>query len=576
MPGLRSIPVVLSLWALAHPVQAQDLSPAAAQPPITIRTIVISGTRELPEETVRQAVPVEVDAPTSEPLEHIRDAVERRYREAGFTFARVTPIFDAATATLTLTVDEGVIDGVEFHGVDDANVVRTFLNEFALRAGDVFNRERAMEALEVLLRQTRGAIRPGRLHFYDARDLRARRGTFDLVDRNGQRVLRVGLAEPTGRFRLVPDLGDREDWFTPVDGFVPSLGFGATVFDHHEFNHAYVLGHLSVKAASHRAGYALGLERPVFRTRKLYLGGELHDLTATDDRWQVSSSEASLAAIGPRKSFRDYYRRRGLQINGALRIHPQAEVLFAWRGERHENLLVESDFSLWNGDEPFRPNVAVSDGKLNALVLGASVRAQSFDRESLDASYRRHQLENPFGDRLNDPEGHQRPLSMWQIDWTSEIAKSGALNSDFDFTRHIISSRGRLLVSPHQEVSARLIGGWSGGSLPPQRRFAIGGVGSVHGYAFKERVGDTLALLNLEYALRWQSVFQVLGFFDAGRVTSRQNAATRPIDLQAEPAHWLNGVGFGVALGGARIDFGYKLDAVPSSLQVLLRLGRTF
>ena len=576
MPGRRSIPVVLSLCALAHPVQAQDLSPAAAQPPITIRNIVISGTRELSEETVRQAVPVEVGAPTSEPLEHIRDAVERRYREAGFTFARVTPIFDAATATLSLTVDEGVIDGVEFHGVDDSNVGRTFLNEFALRAGDVFNRERAMEALEVLLRQTRGAIRPGRLYLYDARDLRARRGTFDLVDRNGQRVLLVGLAEPTGRFRLVPDLGDREDWFTPVDGFVPSLGFGATVFDHHEFNHAYVLGHLSVKAASHRAGYALGLERPVFRTRKLYLGGELHDLTATDDRWQVSSSEASLAAIGPRKSFRDYYRRRGLQINGAVRIHPQAEVLFAWRGERHENLLVESDFSLWNGDEPFRPNVAVRDGKLNALVVGASVRAQSFDRESLDASYRRHQLENPFGDRLNDPEGHRRPLSMWQIDWTSEVANSGAFNSDFDFTRHIISSRGRLLVSPHQEVFARLIGGWSGGSLPPQRRFAIGGVGSVHGYAFKERVGDTLALLNLEYALGWRSVFEVLGFFDAGRVTSRQNAGSRPLDLQAEPAHWLNGVGFGVALGGARIDFGYKLDAVPSSLQVLLRLGRTF
>ena len=40
----------------------------------------------------------------------------------------------------------------------------------------------------------------------------------------------VDLREPAGRFKLVPDLGDREDWFTPVDGFVPSLGFGAAVF----------------------------------------------------------------------------------------------------------------------------------------------------------------------------------------------------------------------------------------------------------------------------------------------------------------------------------------------------------
>jgi hypothetical protein len=312
----------------------------------------------------------------------------------------------------------------------------------------------------------------------------------------------------------------------------------------------------------------------VFRARKLYVGGELHDLTATDDRWQVSSTEASLAAIGPRKSFRDYYRRRGLQLNAAYRVHPQAELLFAWRGERQENLLVESDFSLWNGDEPFRPNLAVHDGRLNAVLIGASVSAESFDRESLDASYRRHQLENPFGDRLNDIEGHPRRAAMWRLDWTSEIT-AGGRNSDFDFRRHIVSGRGRFVVSRHQEFAARLIGGWSGGLLPPQRRFAAGGIGSVHGYAFKEAVGDTLALVNVEYALGWAGAFQVLGFFDTGRVTLRQ-LPSLPVDVGAAPARWLNGVGFGFALGGARLEFGYKLDAIPSSLQVLLRFGRTF
>jgi Surface antigen variable number repeat len=575
MPGFRSIPIALCLWAFAPAAEAQDLPQPATPASITVRAIVVTGSKELSEETVRQAVPVEVGVPTSEPLEHIREAVERRYRDEGYTFAHVTPLFDAATGTLSLTVDEGVIDGVEFQGVHDYNVVRTLLDEFALRAGDVFNRPRAVQALDALLRQTRGAIRPGRLYLYDSRDLGNRRGTFDLVDRNGQRVLLVGLTEPTGRFRLVPDLGDREDWFTPVDGFVPSLGFGATVFDHHEFNHAYVLGHLSLKAASHRAGYALGFERPVFRTKKLFLGGEAHDLTATDDRWQVSSTEASLAAIGPRKSFRDYYRRRGVQINAALRVHPRAELLIAWRGERHENLVVESDFSLWNGDEPFRPNVAIRDGRLNAMVIGGSLNAESFDRESLDASYRRHQLESPFGDRLNEPEGRHDALSMWRIDWTSEISTPGALHSDFDFRRHIVSARGRLLASPHQELGARLIGGWSGGTLPPQRQFAIGGIGSVHGYEFKEAAGDTLALLNLEYLLGWRNRFQVLGFFDTGRVTIRQ-VRGEPMNTRAATSPWLNGVGFGVALGGARLEFGYKLDAIPSSLQVLLRFSRPF
>jgi hypothetical protein len=258
-------------------------------------------------------------------------------------------------------------------------------------------------------------------------------------------------------------------------------------------------------------------------------------------------------------------------VNSALRVHPHAELLLSWRGERQEPLAVESDFSLWNDDEPFRPNQPAIDGQLSALVIGASVDGTGFDRESLEATYRRHQLETPFGEWLNGPEGQHDTAPIWRIDWTSEVSAPG-LHSDFDFQRHILSGRTRLVLSEHQEFGARVIGGWSGGALPPQRQFAIGGIGSVHGYEFKEAVGDTLALVNLEYALGWRNRFQVVGFLDTGRVT------VRPFQQSVPPATapWLNGVGIGIGIAGARIDFGYKHDAVPSSLQVLLRLGRTF
>jgi hemolysin activation/secretion protein len=205
-------------------------------------------------------------------------------------------------------------------------------------------------------------------------------------------------------------------------------------------------------------------------------------------------------------------------------------------------------------------------------MIGASVDGTGFDRESLEATYRRHQLETPFGDWLNGPEELHRSSPIWRIDWASEVSTPG-LHSDFDFRRHLLSGRTRLVLTEHQELGARLVGGWSGGVLPPQRQFAIGGIGSVHGYPFKEAVGDSLALVNLEYALGWRNRFQVVGFFDAGRVSPR------PLQGIVEPAMnapWLKGVGFGIGVAGARIDFGYRLDAVPSSLQVLLRLGRTF
>jgi hypothetical protein len=90
----------------------------------------------------------------------------------------------------------------------------------------------------------------------------------------------------------------------------------------------------------------------------------------------------------------------------------------------------------------------------------------------------------------------------------------------------------------------------------------VGGVGSVHGYDFKEQTGTSLELLNLEYALGWRNGFKVLGFFDAGRAST--------------DADWLKGVGFGFGLADFRVEFGYRTDAIPSSLQVVWRFSKTF
>jgi len=204
-------------------------------------------------------------------------------------------------------------------------------------------------------------------------------------------------------------------------------------------------------------------------------------------------------------------------------------------------------------------------------VIGASIDGRTFERESLEATYRRHQLDTLFGERLDEPEGkHDAPV--WRVDWSSELSEPGAFGSDFDFRRHIVSARTRVRMSEHQWFGARAIGGWSSGVLPPQRLFAVGGVGSVHGYDFKTETGDSLTLLNLEYELGWRRGLKAVGFFDTGRAAVRQMPGLPPpVD-----APWLKGVGFGVGIGDFRVDFGYKVSDIPSSLRVNVRFGRTF
>ncbi len=551
----RTLLLGAALLLLTTPgfAEASSLSQDVQPPPVSgppVKTVSIVGAQELDRESLLEAARIRVDEPLPDTVEQIAVAVEREYRDEGFSFAEVTAAFDDAAGALTITIDEGHIDEVEFTGVGTERA-RTLADEFAMRAGDVFNRSRAGDALRALLRPTRGAISPARR-------------AFDLVRRNGRRVLVVDVTERAGTFRASLDMGEREDWFTAVDGLVPSLGFAGAVFDHTNFNHAYLAAHVSWRTATGDAGYSLGFERPLFRRTTVFVGGELYDLTATDDRWQMSGTQASLSALLVRESTRDYYRRHGVQLHAAVRPNPRFEAQFAWRGERHDALGVESDFSVWNGDEEFRPNLGAAEGKLNALIFGAVFDSVGFHDDSLTATYRRHQLDTPFGQLRNPDEDPGRPV--WRAQWTSEVSTPDVLGSDFDFHRHIVSGRALFPLSSHEELRARAIGGWSGGALPPQRQFSLGGIGSVHGYGFKEAVGDTLLLFNVEYALGRLNGPHIVPFFDAGRIAG-----------DAGEAVWMKGVGFGLGITrDFRVDFGYRLSEIPGSLQVVLRLGRTF
>ncbi len=198
------------------------------------------------------------------------------------------------------------------------------------------------------MRPTRGAISPARQ-------------AFDLIQRNGQRILVVEVTERAGTFRANLDMGEREDWFTSVDGLVPSLGFAGAVFDHKNFNHAYVSAHVAYKVASNEAGYSLGFERPLFRPVSVFVGGELYDLTATDDQLAaVRHAGQPGGPDGSRKHARLLPPPRRPAALGRPAQLGASRCSSPGVANSTRPLGVESDFSVWNGDDEFRPNAAAS------------------------------------------------------------------------------------------------------------------------------------------------------------------------------------------------------------------------
>ena len=155
-----------------------------------------------------------------------------------------------------------------------------------------------------------------------------------------------------------------------------------------------------------------------------------------------------------------------------------------------------------------------------------------------------------------------------RLEWTSELATEG-LGGDFDFTRHIVNARSYGQFGSHG-FRVRTLAGGSSGVLPPQRQFALGGIGSVHGYSFKEAAGEGMFLFNVEYRLgsRSPNGARLMAFFDAGRVWQTR--------CRIAGDDWLKGIGGGFEIGEFRVEFGWRLDDIPQSLQVLVRFGPTF
>jgi outer membrane protein assembly factor BamA len=487
----------------------------------------------------------------------IAASLQKAYERDGYSEARVTSTF--ASGRLELAVDEGRIDDIEILGVSAESAAR-LRQRLGVRAGDLYNARVIGRATNRLVAESLGAFEVGPLRRDQPgyRDDETGPSAAVLSRRGTRRVLVVPLRRRTARIHTQLGSG-REDFFSPADGASPAISFSSTLFDHARFNHAFVQGYVSYKFGSDQAGYSFGVERPFFAAAKLFAGAELHDISTSDDLWRLSALEQSFAALGFKNSFRDYYRRRGAQVFAAWRIGANNEISAIGRWDRHSGLPTATTYSFFRDDASYRPAIPVVDQDVNALVLGYTFDTRALTGAGQAATFDRHLKDSLFGQRARQQPG-------LRLDWTSEVAGHG-MKGDAEFERHILNARGYIGIFSRTLLSVRGLFGTSSGNVPIEREFALGGIGSVHGYSFKETSGRSMALFNGEYRVNLQSaqrdrdVANVFVFYDAGRV---------------EAGRWLSGVGIGAGAAGLRVEFGFRANAIPQSRQILVRFSPTF
>lgn len=512
--------LVLAIFPIGR-ARAQDARPV-------LKAVEVDGAVLFTRADVLKTLRLKAGAPLRRTPDALAAVLEDRYHLRGLPAASVRARFDAESGTLTFTVDEGRVASVEIEGLSEADS-RRVRETLAVEPGSVLRDAEVSSGLRRLRDVSEGA--------------------FDTVEEppysieRGADGVRVRMKLVRRPFAIRPVLFGPimpAPLYSRVDGWALPFGAEATLFDHASFNHLNVYAIGAYGLSSERARFALGARKPVLGMRRVTLGYEFHDLTDADDFFRVAGLERWPGTPIYFETFEDYFHRRGHEAYAFWRPSPQLHAGVTYRADRFESLPVARE----PGES--RPNPPIADGAMRSLLFTGRWSWDAGLSPSWAAERDSFLLRSLQGDLFQRDQGVR-------AEGTLEIADADALGGDFTFKRFVGQVRGARRLGAHQTLFGRMLIGRSGGDLPPQRRFALGGEGSLRGRATKAYPGEQVALVTVEHAyepLRWPAV---IAFYDGGRTSS-----------DAGSAGWKSDVGVGLAWppGGrrlGRIDVAFPL-----------------
>jgi len=339
--------------------------------------------------------------------------------------------------------------------------------------------------------------------------------------------------------------------FNRVDGWRLGVNTGVAIAgDVREPAKGKVYGEFSCGMASGMWNYKVGItsQEGWLRQHNLQIGISACRLTDVRDiDVMPSNGEQFAMAFLYGGDVRDYYQRRGAEVALDWQPFDATQFLLQLRDEKHSSLYKHSDWSLFRGDEVKRDNLYISAGNLKSVRFTTNLYISRIG----DGWMRL--WGNVEDDRVAvgvaEPDA---PLQGWLNSFTIEHA-SRRFGSDFDFTLGQIHVRKHTPIFTDSFINFRIKAGMSSNSLPTQRKFIIGGPGTLRGYDFREFAGDNLILGNLECGHQLAEGIYSVFFVDVGNVWDYRSGIKLGSDTRAN-------AGVGILLGSLRFNVAQALE----------------
>lgn len=303
--------------------------------------------------------------------------------------------------------------------------------------------------------------------------------------------------------------------------------------------------------------------------------------------------ESGLGAFLLRRDFRDWYASRSFGVFADLALRPTLLLSAAVEQSRERTVSAVDAFSLLRGNEAWRPNPLVDDGKYLTFSGSGTYDTRDDRRRPTSGWYLRGDLRYVTSDELT-------PASLPQeIRTAMPTSNYDALEMDLDLRRY-------QRLGPEQSLHVRLTGGgWlAGNRLTIQRRRAMNGNDPLAGYGFRfvncdrrRRPDPALpALCDRQLAVQVE-YRRTLGLDLSSRIGNTMVGLQRPdlVLFGDAGSAWLAGAGAGRVPGDRiqsiaewRSDIGVGLDvgtfgvyvakalADPEPVRLGLRVSRRF
>lgn len=226
----------------------------------------------------------------------------------------------------------------------------------------------------------------------------------------------------------------------------------------------------------HRVSFQL---RRGTEQRNVTLGATMFDLVEGVERWNLGDTEVGLASFFLHRDYRDYYNRHGGEVFAAFTPTRNLELRAAYSDERWSSRDQRDPFTIFRNGARWRANPQVDDGAFHVA------RTQlHFDT--------RNDVDDPWSGWFMTAEyefgsGHLTSRAPIEFE-PRDIPADNSLR----YHRGFLDFRRYNRVSPDGQLNFRLVlGGWLGGDeLPAQRRFSVGGPGTLPGFDFRDVIDD--------------------------------------------------------------------------------------